>query len=83
MDVVMAMSATPLCKATSATVYWSAVSWPCIAPRTIVNFAVESHVDRCNYGPEEFISTNVVRTLSSRNAPRNTWTDHRHNSKRR
>src|SRR5512143_4115426 len=29
-------------------------------PRSIVNFAAESHVDRSIHGPEEFIQTNVV-----------------------
>lgn len=33
------------------------------APRAILNFAAESHVDRSIYGPEDFIDTNVVGTF--------------------
>jgi dTDP-glucose 4,6-dehydratase len=33
-------------------------------PRTVVNFAAESHVDRSIHGPSEFIQTNVVGTLN-------------------
>src|SRR5450830_352129 len=32
-------------------------------PRTVVNFAAESHVDRSIHGPEDFIQTNVVGTF--------------------
>ena len=34
------------------------------APRAIVHFAAESHVDRSIHGPTEFIQTNVVGTFS-------------------
>ena len=33
-------------------------------PRTIVNFAAESHVDRSIHGPGEFIQTNIVGTFA-------------------
>ncbi len=33
-------------------------------PTAVVNFAAESHVDRSIDGPQEFIQTNVVETLS-------------------
>ncbi len=33
------------------------------APRAIINFAAESHVDRSIDGPEEFIQTNIVSTF--------------------
>ena len=33
------------------------------APRAIVNFAAESHVDRSIHGPGEFIQTNIVGTF--------------------
>ena len=33
-------------------------------PRAVVNFAAESHVDRSIYGPNDFVQTNVVGTLS-------------------
>jgi dTDP-glucose 4,6-dehydratase len=33
------------------------------APRAIINFAAESHVDRSIHGPAEFIQTNVVGTF--------------------
>ena len=33
------------------------------APRVIVNFAAESHVDRSIHGPAEFIQTNIVGTF--------------------
>ena len=32
-------------------------------PRTVVNFAAESHVDRSIHGPEDFIQTNIVGTF--------------------
>jgi dTDP-glucose 4,6-dehydratase len=32
-------------------------------PRSVVNFAAESHVDRSIHGPEDFIQTNVVGTF--------------------
>src|SRR6056300_1365482 len=31
-------------------------------PRTIVNFAAESHVDRSIHGPDDFIQTNIIGT---------------------
>jgi dTDP-glucose 4,6-dehydratase len=33
-------------------------------PQAVVNFAAESHVDRSIYGPQVFIQTNVVGTLT-------------------
>lgn len=30
------------------------------APRAIINFSAESHVDRSIHGPEEFIQSNIV-----------------------
>ena len=33
------------------------------APRAVVNFAAESHVDRSIHGPGEFIQTNIVGTF--------------------
>ncbi|MES9962154.1 MAG: dTDP-glucose 4,6-dehydratase [Candidatus Sedimenticola sp. 20ELBAFRAG] len=32
-------------------------------PRTVINFAAESHVDRSIHGPEDFIQTNIVGTF--------------------
>ena len=32
-------------------------------PRAVINFAVESHVDRSIHGPEDFIQTNIVGTF--------------------
>ncbi len=34
------------------------------SPRTIINFAAESHVDRSISGPESFIQTNIVGTFN-------------------
>ena len=34
------------------------------APRAIVHFAAESHVDRSIHGPDEFIQTNILGTFS-------------------
>ena len=34
------------------------------APRAVVNFAAESHVDRSIHGPGEFIHTNIVGTFN-------------------
>ena len=42
-------------------------------PRTIVNFAAESHVDRSIDGPAAFIQTNVVGTLVLLEAARDYW----------
>ena len=33
------------------------------APRTLINFAAESHVDRSIHGPGDFIQTNIVGTF--------------------
>jgi dTDP-glucose 4,6-dehydratase len=43
------------------------------APRAIVNFAAESHVDRSIHGPAEFIETNVVGTFTLLEAVRAYW----------
>jgi len=43
------------------------------APRAIVNFAAESHVDRSIHGPAEFIETNVVGTFRLLEATRAYW----------
>jgi dTDP-glucose 4,6-dehydratase len=42
-------------------------------PRTILNFAAESHVDRSIHGPGEFIQTNVVGTYNLLEAARGYW----------
>ncbi|WP_293933708.1 dTDP-glucose 4,6-dehydratase [Iodobacter sp.] len=44
-------------------------------PRTVLNFAAESHVDRSISGPGEFIQTNVVGTFNLLEAVRGYWTD--------
>jgi len=43
------------------------------APRAILNFAAESHVDRSIHGPEDFIETNVVGTFRLLEAVRAYW----------
>lgn len=43
------------------------------APRVIINFAAESHVDRSIHGPEEFIQTNIVGTFRLLEAARRYW----------
>lgn len=43
-------------------------------PRAIVHFAAESHVDRSIYGPEEFVTTNVMGTMRLLEATRAYWT---------
>ena len=43
------------------------------APRAIVNFAAESHVDRSIHGPGEFIQTNIVGTFSLLEAAKAYW----------
>ena len=43
------------------------------APRAIVNFAAESHVDRSIHGPEDFIQTNIVGTFRLLEAVRRYW----------
>jgi dTDP-glucose 4,6-dehydratase len=42
---------------------------------TIVHFAAESHVDRSILGPDDFIRTNVVGTLSLLKAAKTLWLD--------
>ena len=42
---------------------------------TIVHFAAESHVDRSILGPDDFIRTNVVGTLSLLKAAKALWVD--------
>jgi len=42
-------------------------------PRTVINFAAESHVDRSIHGPEDFIQTNVVGTFHLLEAVRAWW----------
>lgn len=39
----------------------------------VVNFAAESHVDRCILQPEAFVQTNVVGTLTLLQAARQAW----------
>jgi dTDP-glucose 4,6-dehydratase len=43
------------------------------APRAVVNFAAESHVDRSIHGPEDFIQTNIVGTFHLLEAVRGYW----------
>jgi dTDP-glucose 4,6-dehydratase len=43
------------------------------APRAIINFAAESHVDRSIQGPEDFIQTNIVGTFRMLEALRAYW----------
>ena len=43
------------------------------APRAVVNFAAESHVDRSIHGPEDFIQTNIVGTFRLLEAVRAFW----------
>ncbi len=43
------------------------------APRAIVNFAAESHVDRSIHGPGDFVHTNVVGTFRLLEAVRGYW----------
>ena len=42
---------------------------------TLVHFAAESHVDRSILGPDAFIQTNVLGTLSLLNAAKRAWLD--------
>lgn len=44
-------------------------------PRTVLNFAAESHVDRSILGPGDFIQTNVVDTFNLLEAVRAYWTE--------
>lgn len=43
------------------------------APRAIVNFAAESHVDRSIDGPAEFVQTNIVSTFNLLECARAYW----------
>lgn len=43
------------------------------APRAIVNFAAESHVDRSIHGPEDFIQTNILGTFRLLEGVRHFW----------
>jgi len=43
------------------------------APRAVVHFAAESHVDRSIHGPAEFIRTNVQGTFTLLEAARAAW----------
>lgn len=43
------------------------------APRAIVNFAAESHVDRSIHGPEDFIQTNILGTFRMLETVRGYW----------
>ena len=43
------------------------------APRAVVNFAAESHVDRSIHGPEDFIQTNIVGTFHLLEQVRSYW----------
>jgi len=43
------------------------------APRAIVNFAAESHVDRSIHGPAAFIETNVVATFALIDTVKRWW----------
>ena len=43
------------------------------APRAVVNFAAESHVDRSIHAPAEFIATNVTGTFALLEAARGYW----------
>jgi len=42
-------------------------------PRSIVNFAAESHVDRSIHGPAEFVQTNIVGTFNLLECAREYW----------
>lgn len=43
------------------------------APRAVVHFAAESHVDRSIHGPGEFVQTNIVGTFTLLEAARAYW----------
>ena len=43
------------------------------APRAVVHFAAESHVDRSIHGPEDFIQTNIVGSFRLLEAARAHW----------
>ena len=42
---------------------------------TIVHFAAESHVDRSIHGPDAFVDTNIIGTLTLLNAAKTIWLD--------
>jgi dTDP-glucose 4,6-dehydratase len=44
-------------------------------PDGIIHLAAESHVDRSITGPDEFIQTNILGTVSLLNAARESWKD--------
>jgi len=44
-------------------------------PRSIINFAAESHVDRSILSPEAFIQTNIVGTFSLLECAKNYWSN--------
>jgi len=44
------------------------------APRALVHFAAESHVDRSIHGPDDFVQTNVIGTFSLLEEARAYWT---------
>ena len=43
------------------------------APRAVINFAAESHVDRSIHGPEAFMQTNIIGTFRLLEAVRGYW----------
>ena len=43
------------------------------APRAVVNFAAESHVDRSIHAPDDFVQTNIVGTFMLLEAVREFW----------
>lgn len=43
------------------------------APRAVVHFAAESHVDRSIHGPADFVQTNVVGTFTLLESARKYW----------
>ncbi|MGD9478978.1 dTDP-glucose 4,6-dehydratase [Shinella sp. G-2] len=51
-------------------------------PRTVINFAAESHVDRSIHGPTAFIDTNIVGTFRLLDAVRAYWNDLAEDGKR-
>lgn len=51
-------------------------------PRTVINFAAESHVDRSIRGPAAFIDTNIVGTFRLLDAVRAYWNDLAEDGKR-
>jgi dTDP-glucose 4,6-dehydratase len=50
-------------------------------PRSIINFAAESHVDRSIHGPEDFIQTNIVGTFRLLESVRAYWSGLRNETK--